>query len=169
MSTKDPSGTVGSKGSSDYFSHILALAIAIVILSIVAATFHDYYVEKSIQSEEAEAEAVMRKVQSKALGIYTEYRTREMETASEGQMLAETVFDLPEDIGGKNYEVGLNSSGDGPYVFVDVQGLTGGAYNRSMYNVDVDLEGSVTNPGEAKLQYINRKERDLLELSAKGS
>lgn len=157
-----------SKGASDYFSHILALAIAIVVLSVVASTFHEYYVNKSIESQEAEAHGVMRSLETKVLGMYSEYRSREMETVDEGEVVAQTTMDIPEEIGGRGYGISLNSAKDGPYINVSVDGFPEKAYRRSLYSIDVDVEGSVSGCREIRLNYIKGNGTDTLELLEEG-
>ncbi len=152
-----------SKGASDYFSHILALVIAIVILSVVTSTFYEYYHGKAMSSQDIEARRIMSDIESGVIDVFSEYGERDFDNLGEEEAVVRKRLGMPESIGGNDYEASLVSQ-NGGYILVNVSGVNGKSYNRSLYNIDVGLEGSVEGPSEARLEYIESE--DLIRLSS---
>ncbi|MFP4116420.1 MAG: hypothetical protein ACLFQ8_01620 [Candidatus Aenigmatarchaeota archaeon] len=151
---------MSKKGVSDYFSHILALAITIVILSLVMSTFHDYYVDVAERSQQSEAMAVNREVGDAILNLYSTYRYRDFDS-EENETLGEKTVDLPRKIAGQGYNVRLNSTGQ---IVVETTGFPKRTYIRSLYGIDIRLEGKLEEPGTSTVEYVSGGTEDLVKL-----
>ncbi len=157
---------IRNKGISDYFSHILALAIAIIVLFLVASTFHEYHIGLSSVHEESEANLVLENIASVSLKLHSEYGESES-NGFNGTILAKKKLDLPEKIGGNRYRVSFEDEGDA-YIFLDITSLRGETYNKTLYGLDIDLEGSFQSPGDALVEYVAHEDSDLIRIGEAG-
>lgn len=173
-------GKERTKGISEYMSHVLAIAVAFVILGLVASSLYSYYKNVTLESQRSEARTLSERVGDEILKLYSKYEGSEVEP-SEGQnvTLASSTIDTPEGIGGENYnlylntskaywvDAGLSSSSDLSVVqtkrpmakvVVEVTGFPGKTYAYNLYNIPINLTGSTSRPDKIKVTYIRENE-----------
>ncbi len=170
------------KGLSDYISHILAIAIAFLILSLVASSMYDYYVNLTLESQRSEATAVSEDIAERMMDMYSEYRDKEIIPGpGEKEVLKSVELDVPDNIGGRNYDIRLNSSNQHwieaeivttseisivdsrrptARIVVEVTEFPEETYTYHLYNIETGLDGEARNPDRIRLEYIRKREND---------
>ncbi|MFP4634151.1 MAG: hypothetical protein ACLFM9_04270 [Candidatus Aenigmatarchaeota archaeon] len=182
------------KGLSNYISHILAVAIAFLILSLIASSMYDYYVDLTMESQRSEAMALSEDLGNKIMDMYSQYGDVEIiPQQGETEVLTSTEVDVPDDVGGRNYNLRLNSSRKHwietdleataevevvdsrrptARVVVEVTEFPEGTYKYHMYNIETNMTGHVSNPRKVKLEYVRVNDgevEDLIRMSRAGS
>jgi hypothetical protein len=167
------------KGISQYVSHILAIAIAFVILGLVTTNFYDYYRDVVQESQGAEASSLSERIGDEIITMYTQYNGNEKEPPKGGSItFASSTLSAPEKIGGSNYRIYLNSSKEHwinadlttsgeistietkrPAAMIIVKtGFPERTYVHRLYNIEVDMNGSAQNPDKIELSYVRSKD-----------
>ncbi len=168
------------KGMSDYFSHVIALAIAFLILALIATSVHDYYIDITVESQRAEAVSISEYIGKGIMDMYSEYRGSEkMYQEEESMILASTEIKVPDNIAGRSYNIRLNSSAEHwidvdlePHhdidivgsrrptagVIVEISGFPQNTHVHHIYNIELELEGNAHNPERIRLEYIREVE-----------
>lgn len=161
------------KGLSSFVSHVLALAISIIILSIVAANLFDYYRDTVEQSQRTQARLVSGMTGENIIRLYTSYRDSDTEPIEgESLVLGKVKLSVPEKISGRSYIISLRDNDDywidvqvensenedvyRKYAAVEITTMNTPSVEEvySLNNIGIDLEGRVRKTDEVVLKYI---------------
>lgn len=168
------------KGISEFVSHVLAIAIAFVILALVASSMYNYYRSVVLESQEVEARALSERLGDKILKLYSKYEKSELRPdLGENLTLATSAVDTPGGIADRNYNLYLNSSmahwinaelisvanisvirtrRPTARVIVKVVEFPKKTYQYFLYNIEINLTGSAKRPNKVDLNYIRKNE-----------
>lgn len=174
------------KGISEFTSHILIIAVAIVILALVASSMHNYYRDMVLESQQAEARVLSEKLGDEILEMYSKYEKSEVEPEKgENTTLASSTIGTPEGIAGRNYEIYLNSSKSHwinaellsvanisvlrtkrptARIVVKVTEFPEKTYNYLLYNIETNLTGFAKRPNKVELKYIRKNDGNITDL-----
>ncbi|MFB6088513.1 MAG: hypothetical protein ABEK36_01915 [Candidatus Aenigmatarchaeota archaeon] len=161
------------KGLSSFVSHILALAISIIILSIVAANLFGYYRDTVEQSQRTQARIVSGEIAENIIRLYTNYKdSGTIPSEGESITLGKVKLSVPQKISGRSYIISFQDN-DEYWISVDVEGAESDHVERrfsrvkistmgtnsisesySLNNIEIDLEGRVRKTDEVVLKYI---------------
>lgn len=167
---------MSKKGVSDYVSHILAIAIALVILGLIASSMYDYYTDLVVESQRSEAETLSENIGDSILRLYSRYNGHgTVPEEGENITLATAEVDTPDRVAGRNYDIYLNSSraywidarlesasnislidAERPTakIIVEVTDFPEKRYEYGLYNIEVDMKGRVSRPDGVVLRYM---------------
>ena len=171
------------KGLSDYISHILAIAIAFIILGLVSSSMYDYYIEMTVESQRSEVEAMNEDIRNSIMNLYSEYRYKDIiPPENESEVLGEVEISLTPEIAGGRYRVELHSAEDEWIDFTvksifettttevtrptarittHVLDFPQRNYTSYLYNIEINLEGNVTSPDDLRLEYVRKNEGEI--------
>ncbi|MFB6075691.1 MAG: hypothetical protein ABEK17_00965 [Candidatus Aenigmatarchaeota archaeon] len=161
------------KGLSSFVSHVLALAISIIILSIVAANLFGYYGDTVEQSQRTQARLVSGEIGENIIRLYTNYIDSDTEPMEgETLVLGKIRLSVPEKISGRSYIISLRDN-DEYWIDVQIEGLKSENIYRNyaavkittmntpgveetynLNNIGINLEGRVRKTDEIVLKYI---------------
>jgi len=160
------------KGMSDYISHILVLVVAIVVLSIIGSTMHEFYVDLTLESQRSQSASLSRKIRNGILDMYSEHKgSGIMPDEGKSEVLFSAVIDTPERIGRSSYDIYLNTTeSDSPVeIVLKTTSFPRETYRYDIYNIDVNVTGKVANPEGVRLEYIRKNQggsaEDLIRMS----
>lgn len=167
---------MSSKGISEFVSHILAIAIAFVILGIIASTMYNYYTSLVLESQSSEARSVSERIGDRVMEMYSKYDVKDVEPEpGKNLTLASATVDVPDGIAGRNYNIYLNSSKahwinaelhstanisvidtrrPTARILVEVTEFPERTYTYRLYNIEINATGKVRRPDKINLKYV---------------
>lgn len=139
------------KGIHPYVSHVLVLAIFLVILALISSFLYDYYIETVKKSERSGAEVVGEKVGSEVLLLYSKYKhSGQFPSSSPNITLGKVTLNLPNQIAERDYRLELNPSN----LSVQLLEFPRRTFTFSLYEIEANLSGTVKMPKQVELKYV---------------
>ncbi len=174
------------KGVSVFISHVIAIAILFVVLTVVSSQLYSYYYDIKEESQRSQSRILSQKLSDNIITLYTNYKNSDYIPKEGNETLSEIFVNVPDKISGNNYELSLISHSklwvDGyfenettyqnkrPYamVRVETEGNPSNVFDYPIYNVIIDLDGSVRRATKIRLSYvrenINGNKKDSIKL-----
>lgn len=170
------------KGLSSFVSHILALAISIIILSIIASNLFGYYRDTVEQSQRTQTRIVGGEIGQNIIRLYTNYRGSEVKIGrGEDLVLGKIKLSIPQKISGRSYIIelqdndeewieanvqnGVAKDTERQYAGIEVRTMASKPIVETYYlnNIGIELEGKVRKTDEILLKYIRENFNGTLE------
>lgn len=161
------------KGLSTYISHILALAVAMIILVVIATNLFEFYRSTARESQKTQARLISEKIGDNLLKLYTNYVNSDIRPEKgESLTLGRLELTIPEKISNRYYNITLINR-DEYWIDVDVIGGEEKESERKfssvkiftlkapkieeeyrLNNIEIDIEGSVKKTDRIALKYV---------------
>ena len=174
------------KGISGFMSHVIAIAIAFVVLSMISVNMYDYYTNTVKETQKTQAKILGQKIGLSITKLYETFRNSDFEpNPGENFTFSELEITVPKQISGKAFSLELRENEDfwiwadikvdgqdvklreirkpSNRIFIQTFEEPETTFTFDLYNIEIPVEGEFRQTDKVKFSYLRTNQNGKIK------